>query len=327
MELEETAADAPETLGPELDDDDDSSPPGEPRMKRTHSSMMAEPGSQSPRRLSPDDFEPLALVGRGAFGEVRLVRRRDTREVFALKSMLKTAMVAKNQVAHIRAERDMLALSEDLAIAMLFDSFQTPTHLYMVMEFLPGGDLMSLLVKLDTLPEDACKFYVAEIASAVQAVHDHGFAHRDVKPDNVLLDWDGHVKLTDLGLCVRAPARETSRGRELESRRRRVAAAAASRRVGGGESPPRRRRGYSAGTGRGGAAAASWRVGGDESRRGSSAGTAGTAGTPSRSSSTSGSRRRRAPKPARRWSRWWKSNGSSRRRREDRSRSWRTRKT
>ncbi|EGB02951.1 hypothetical protein AURANDRAFT_12818, partial [Aureococcus anophagefferens] len=137
----------------------------------------------------------------------RLVRRVDTRELFALKSMMKNAMVAKNQVAHVRAERDMLSLSEDPAIAMLYDSFQDSSHLYMVMEFLPGGDLMSLLVKLDTLPEDATRFYKTRDdtrhPSQVQAVHDHGYAHRDLKPDNVLIDHDGHVKLTDLGLCTR----------------------------------------------------------------------------------------------------------------------------
>jgi len=195
MELEEAGeAPPPPPLAPEA-----SPPEGGARLKRNFSSTLDE----EPRRLSPSDYEPLALIGRGAFGEVRLVRRRDTREVCALKSMTKTAMVAKNQVAHVRAERDMLSLSEDPGVAMLFDSFQTPTHLYMVMEFLPGGDLMSLLVKLDTLPEAATRFYVAEMALAIQAIHDHGFAHRDVKPDNVLLDWDGHVKLTDLGLCAR----------------------------------------------------------------------------------------------------------------------------
>ena len=82
--------------------------------------------------------------------------------------MMKNAMVAKNQVAHVRAERDMLSLSEDPRIAMLYDSFQDSSHLYMVMEFLPGGDLMSLLVKLDTLPEDATRFYVCEIAAAAR---------------------------------------------------------------------------------------------------------------------------------------------------------------
>ncbi|KAH8093668.1 serine/threonine kinase [Aureococcus anophagefferens] len=182
--------------------------------KRNHSDMMLSGSlggeAWSERRLTRDDFEPVALIGKGAFGEVRLVRGAgtglvgvDTRELFALKSMMKNAMVAKNQVAHVRAERDMLSLSEDPAIAMLYDSFQDSSHLYMVMEFLPGGDLMSLLVKLDTLPEDATRFYVCEIAAAVQAVHDHGYAHRDLKPDNVLIDHDGHVKLTDLGLCTR----------------------------------------------------------------------------------------------------------------------------
>ncbi|KAH8048811.1 serine/threonine kinase [Aureococcus anophagefferens] len=179
-----------------------------PSAQANHSDMMLSGSlggeAWSERRLTRDDFEPVALIGKGAFGEVRLVRgpgtglvrRVDTRELFALKSMMKNAMVAKNQVAHVRAERDMLSLSEDPAIAMLYDSFQDSSHLYMVMEFLPGGDLMSLLVKLDTLPEDATRFYV-------QAVHDHGYAHRDLKPDNVLIDHDGHVKLTDLGLCTR----------------------------------------------------------------------------------------------------------------------------
>lgn len=167
--------------------------------KRNHAEMT---GAHE-RRLRADDFEPLSLIGRGAFGEVRLVRRCDTRELFALKSMLKNAMVAKNQVAHVRAERDMLAIAADASIVMLYDTFQDSSHLYMVMEFLPGGDLMSLLVKVDTLDEDATKFYVAEIAAAVGAVHAHGYAHRDLKPDNVLIDWDGHVKLTDLGLCKR----------------------------------------------------------------------------------------------------------------------------
>lgn len=167
--------------------------------KRNHAEMATTPE----RRLSVDDFEALSLIGRGAFGEVRLVRRRDTRELLALKSMLKKSMVAKNQVAHVRAERDMLSLAADASIVMLYDSFQDSTHLYMVMEFLPGGDLMSLLVKVETLSENETKFYVAELAAAVGAVHAHGYAHRDLKPDNVLIHWDGHVKLTDLGLCKR----------------------------------------------------------------------------------------------------------------------------
>ena len=155
------------------------------------------------RRLTTEDFEPLTVIGRGAFGEVRLVRMRDrfSREVYAMKSMLKEAMIMKNQVGHIRAERDILTESENSWIVTLFYSFQDERNLYMVMEYLPGGDLMGLLMKQDTFSENATKFYISELILAVSSVHALGYIHRDLKPDNVLLDWEGHIKLTDLGLC------------------------------------------------------------------------------------------------------------------------------
>lgn len=156
---------------------------------------------ESRRRVTTADFEPLTLIGRGAFGEVRLVRKRDTREIFALKSMIKHAMVMKNQVGHLRDERDLLVAAADTWIVTLFFSFQDEHNLYMVMEYLPGGDLMALLIKEDTFSEAATRQYMAEIAMAINAVHELGYIHRDLKPDNVLLDWDGHIKLTDLGLC------------------------------------------------------------------------------------------------------------------------------
>lgn len=156
------------------------------------------------KRLTIDDFESLAIIGRGAFGEVRLVRRKDnirTKEVYALKSMLKDNMISKNQVHHIRAERDILTESENAWIVTLYYSFQDSTHLYMVMEYLPGGDLMGLLMKKDTFTETETIFYVAEISKAIASVHALGYIHRDLKPDNILLDWNGHIKLIDLGLC------------------------------------------------------------------------------------------------------------------------------
>ena len=195
LELEDETF--PKQMMLEEDDDDDDEREVEVAPKKRTRSQALE------HRLSVVDFEALSLIGRGAFGEVRLVRRRDTREIFALKSMLKVAMIDRNQVAHVRAEKDMLSAATDESIVMLYDSFQDTEYLYMVLEYLPGGDLMSLLVKEDTLSEFETRFYVAEIASAVSAVHAHGYAHRDLKPDNVLIDWDGHVKLTDLGLCKR----------------------------------------------------------------------------------------------------------------------------
>jgi len=153
------------------------------------------------RRISTDDFESLAIIGRGAFGEVRLVRQKASREVYALKSMVKEAMVRKNQVGHVRAERDVLSIADNPWIVKLQNTFQDDLNLYMVMEFLPGGDLMTLLIKEDTFPEESTRMYMAEMVMAVKSIHDLGYIHRDLKPDNILLDWDGHLKLSDMGLC------------------------------------------------------------------------------------------------------------------------------
>jgi serine/threonine protein kinase len=156
------------------------------------------------RRLSPSDFEKLAIVGRGAFGEVQIVRMKGgvlNDEIYAMKRMLKEAMILKNQTGHIRAERDILTESENSWIVSLHYSFQDERNLYMVLEYLPGGDLMGLLMRENTFPEAAARQYVAEISSAIASVHALGYIHRDLKPDNILLDYAGHIKLTDLGLC------------------------------------------------------------------------------------------------------------------------------
>jgi serine/threonine protein kinase len=157
--------------------------------------------------VSTADFASLAIIGRGAFGEVRLVQMKSSSgsegkgENYAMKRMLKEAMIMKNQVVHIRAERDLLTGSENPWIVSLHYSFQDERNLYMVLEYLPGGDLMGLLMRENTFPEAAARQYVAEIGSAIAYVHSLGYIHRDLKPDNILLDWEGHIKLTDLGLC------------------------------------------------------------------------------------------------------------------------------
>jgi serine/threonine protein kinase len=103
----------------------------------------------------------------------------------AMKSMLKENMILKNQVHHIRAERDILTESENPWIVTLYSSFQDASNLYMVMEFLPGGDLMGMLQKKEIFPEEKTKQYVAEIALAIASVHALGYIHRDLKPDNM----------------------------------------------------------------------------------------------------------------------------------------------
>jgi len=142
------------------------------------------------------------VIGKGAFGEVRLVQKIDTGKVYAMKSLQKAEMLERDQLAHVRAERDVLAESTSPWVVQLFYSFQDPLYLYLVMEFLPGGDLMTMLMKYDVFSEDVTRFYMAECVLAIEAVHNLGYIHRDIKPDNVLIDKNGHLKLSDFGLST-----------------------------------------------------------------------------------------------------------------------------
>jgi len=154
-------------------------------------------------RESPQNFSTIKIIGKGAFGEVKLVQRKTDGKIYALKSLIKSEMFKKDQLAHVRAERDILADSKDNPwLVKLHASFQDNAYLYMLMEFLPGGDLMTMLIKYEIFSEDITRFYMAEIVMAIEAVHKLGFLHRDIKPDNILLDRGGHIKLTDFGLST-----------------------------------------------------------------------------------------------------------------------------
>jgi serine/threonine protein kinase len=113
--------------------------------------------------------------------------------------MRKEDMLSKNQITHVRTEREILTAKNDWIVNLKY-SFQDDTYLYLVMDFLPGGDLMSLLMKKDILTEDESRFYIAELILAVESVHKMNCIHRDLKPDNILIDKDGHIKLSDFGL-------------------------------------------------------------------------------------------------------------------------------
>lgn len=155
------------------------------------------------RRVSEADFEALRVLGRGAFGEVTLVREREgLKRVFALKSIPKNSIALTN-TRHSSTER--LAMSVTCANAWVVPlqcSWQSANELFLVMDFIVGGDLMSLLIERDTLPEAHVKLLAAELIIAIGSVHDAGFIHRDVKPDNVLIDSHGHVILADFGLAA-----------------------------------------------------------------------------------------------------------------------------
>ncbi|QPG93460.1 Cobalt uptake protein cot1 [Epichloe festucae Fl1] len=150
----------------------------------------------------PENYQTIKVIGKGAFGEVKLVQKRANGQVYAMKSLFKTEMLQRNQLAHVRSERDVLAEAESPWVVKLFTTFQDAHFLYILMEFLPGGDLMTMLIKYEIFSEDITRFYIAECILAIEAVHKLGFIHRDIKPDNILLDRGGHVKLTDFGLST-----------------------------------------------------------------------------------------------------------------------------
>ncbi|GLC43365.1 hypothetical protein PLESTB_001335800 [Pleodorina starrii] len=153
------------------------------------------------QRMTADDFEPLRIIGRGAFGEVRIVRERSTGKIMAMKKLKKAEMLSRGQVEHVKAERDVLAEVQSPYIVKLFYSFQDEDFLYLMMEYLAGGDTMTLLMRKDILSEEETRFYIAETILGLEIIHKAGYIHRDIKPDNLLLTREGHVKLSDFGLC------------------------------------------------------------------------------------------------------------------------------
>ena len=153
-------------------------------------------------RLGLSDFRTVKVIGKGSFGEVRVVQKVDTGKIYAMKTLRKSEMLKKDQLAHVRAERDVLAESNSPWVVQLYYSFQDSAYLYLLMEFLPGGDLMTMLIKYDTFSEDVTRFYIAECVLALEGIHQLGFIHRDIKPDNILIDRKGHIKLSDFGLST-----------------------------------------------------------------------------------------------------------------------------
>ncbi|KAH9802063.1 AGC kinase family protein [Citrus sinensis] len=112
-----------------------------------------------------------------------------------------TSAIFNNYVEHVRAERNLLAEVASHCIVKLYYSFQDAEYLYLIMEYLPGGDVMTLLMREETLTETVARFYIAQSVLAIESIHKHNYIHRDIKPDNLLLDQNGHMKLSDFGLC------------------------------------------------------------------------------------------------------------------------------
>ncbi|TKA67458.1 hypothetical protein B0A55_08079 [Friedmanniomyces simplex] len=154
-----------------------------------------------PHRPSIKDFEIIKPISKGAFGSVYLSKKKSTGEYYAIKVLKKADMIAKNQVTNVKAERAiMMWQGESDYVAKLYWTFSSKEYLYLVMEYLNGGDCASLVKSLGTLSEDWSKKYISEILLCVQHLHGRQVVHRDLKPDNLLIDAMGHLKLTDFGL-------------------------------------------------------------------------------------------------------------------------------
>lgn len=157
-------------------------------------------------KMSPSDFVEIEKLGHGYMGIVYLVRKRSSNgegsNLFAMKKIKKSQVYEQNHKAHVMAERDILAEADNEWIVKLYYSFQDEKFLYFILEYLPGGDMIRWLQLKGCFTEEEARFYIAEISLAVQFVHDMGYIHRDIKPDNILIDAYGHIKLTDFGLCT-----------------------------------------------------------------------------------------------------------------------------
>uniref|UniRef100_A0A8C4I523 Rho-associated protein kinase 2 n=1 Tax=Dicentrarchus labrax TaxID=13489 RepID=A0A8C4I523_DICLA len=153
-------------------------------------------------QMKSEDFDRVKVIGRGAFGEVQLVRHKASQKVYAMKLLSKFEMIKRSDSAFFWEERDIMAFSNSPWVVQLCCAFQDEHYLYMVMEYMPGGDLVNLTSTYD-VPEKWAKFYTAEVVMALDAIHSMGFIHRDVKPDNMLLDRLGHLKLADFGTCMK----------------------------------------------------------------------------------------------------------------------------
>lgn len=197
-----TSGDPDQDDAPDVDEEELEAPTVTTHVETETSELARKQGRQQRnKKLGPEDFELLRVVGQGAFGKVFQVRKKDTGEIFAMKVMKKDRVLEKDHGEYVRAERNALTAVVHPYIVTLRYSFQTSKKLYLVLDFINGGHLFFQLYRAGVFEEELARLYTAELVSAITHLHALGFVHRDLKPENVLLDSHGHVKVTDFGLA------------------------------------------------------------------------------------------------------------------------------
>ncbi|XP_017864931.1 PREDICTED: atypical protein kinase C isoform X3 [Drosophila arizonae] len=159
-----------------------------------------EPATQ--RQYSLNDFELIRVIGRGSYAKVLMVELRRTRRIYAMKVIKKALVTDDEDIDWVQTEKHVFETASNHPFLVgLHSCFQTPSRLFFVIEFVRGGDLMYHMQRQRRLPEEHARFYAAEISLALNFLHEKGIIYRDLKLDNVLLDHEGHIKLTDYGMC------------------------------------------------------------------------------------------------------------------------------
>ncbi|GAT26750.1 serine/threonine-protein kinase gad8 [Aspergillus luchuensis] len=153
------------------------------------------------RSMKLEDFELLKVVGKGSFGKVMQVMKKDTGRIYALKTIRKAHIISRSEVTHTLAERSVLSQINNPFIVPLKFSFQSPEKLYLVLAFVNGGELFHHLQREQRFDINRARFYTAELLCALECLHGFKVIYRDLKPENILLDYTGHIALCDFGLC------------------------------------------------------------------------------------------------------------------------------
>lgn len=164
--------------------------------------------SKTKQIVTKDDFELLTVIGKGSFGKVMQVRKKDDGKIYAMKVLRKDTIIARKQVTHTKSEKNILMKIQHPFIVNLNYAFQTKDKLYMILDYINGGELFFHLKKEGRFAESRVKLYAAEIASALDHLHNLDIVYRDLKPENILLDSEGHICITDFGLSKQIESTE-----------------------------------------------------------------------------------------------------------------------